>query len=122
MNILEYSNKVGEPYHFESSDRFCDINKIEKAKSVVQKKLKMDKIDIQQLETIVKLEKLRYKLAKNEIELIKYKELAKNLDVSFFKENNLDVFENTKVHNDFYYYLNKEYKWYLLIQRWLRKS
>lgn len=110
MNMVEYLKNPKKPYHFESSNSFCDLKKIEKAKSIVQKKLTMKKADIQQLEAIVKLEKLRYKLAKDEIELIQYKELVKNIDVDFFKENNLDIFENTEVHDDFYYYLNEEYK------------
>ena len=110
MNILEYSSELRKPYHFESSDRFCDTKKIEKAKSLVHKKIKMDKINNKQLDTIVKLEKLRHKLAVSEIELTKYKELIKNTDIEFFKENNFDVFENTKVHDYFYRYLNEEYK------------
>jgi hypothetical protein len=108
--MKEYLKDPKKPYHFESSNNFCDLKKIEKAKSIVQKKLEMKKVDIQQLETIIKLEQLRYKLAKDEIELTQYKELVKKIDVDFFKENNIDIFENTEVHDEFYYYLNEEYK------------
>jgi hypothetical protein len=110
MNIVEYSKDRYKPYHFESSENFCDLKKIEKAKSIVIKKRAMTKAEIRQLEAIVKLEILRYKLAKEEIELIQYKELVKNIDVDFFREDNLDIFENTEVHDDFYYYLNEEYR------------
>lgn len=110
MNIQEYSKYSKKPYHFESSNNFCDLKKIEKARSIVLKKLTIKKVELKQLEAIVRLEKIRYKLAIKEIELNRYKELVKNIDSDFFKENNFDVFENTKVHDEFYFYLNEEYK------------
>jgi hypothetical protein len=109
MNLVEYKSNLEEPYHFETSDNFCDLQKIKIAYNKTYRKEKWSKVEINQLNNIVELEKLRYKLSKKIIDYEYYKNKMHKISEEFFNENGFDVFKDTKIHNDFYYELNSLY-------------
>lgn len=109
MKIVEYNSNLKEPYHFETSDNFCELKKIEIAYNKTSRKEKWSKEEITQLNKIFELEKLRYKLSKGLIDYDYYKNKMRKITKEFFNKNGFDVFKDTKIHNEFYYELNSLY-------------
>ena len=109
MKIQEYNKKNKSYYHFEESDDFCDISKIKRAEELVNKKIKLNDDDSIQLKYIVKIESLRYNIAKNRISLEEYKNILQSIILSCVNECHRNPFISTKVHEIFYDELNKLY-------------
>lgn len=109
MKITEYSADIKELYHFESSQHYCDKNKIIKAYNKAVKEQELNRVDIAQLNTIFELEILRYEYAKKKVTLSKFKAEIDRLNISFFELSGFHVFDETDLHNKFYDFLNGEY-------------
>ena len=109
MQLIDHSGNVQSFYHFESSDEYCTPEKIDAAASILRSCLDLNKTDIAQLDTIVKLEHLRYAYATSDMtkdELSKAIQEARNL---LIKEFSREPFDNEKVEKIFYRSLNSEY-------------
>lgn len=109
MNLNEYDPQQGEPYHFESSQSYCDPEKVGRASVSTQQQIDLDADDRAQLNAITALENIRYQLAQNELELPEYRrevqEAVRECDALCGRS----PFDPTEVHDEFYERLNSEY-------------
>lgn len=108
ISLGKYFPKRVTPYHFESSDRHIDDTKIHKAIKSIRTSQKWSKRDMSQLDAITKMERLRSGLSRKAIPLADYKKKIKNIDVKFYKKYNMDIFEETPIHDSFYHKVNEE--------------
>ena len=73
MKIQKYKkNLSNQLYHFESSTMYCEKKDIEQTRDKVINNGKWSHIDLAQLEKIIELELLRYKLAMDQLSLDQY--------------------------------------------------
>ena len=109
MNLKEYNKSISDYYHFESSDCFCDRDKILNAESIVKEKLHLNKNHVIQLKSIVSLELLRNQLASDKITVGDYKSKMQDIIKNCAAKADRDPFDNYRVHEIFYHHLNNLY-------------
>lgn len=109
VNLNEYDPSREKPYHFESSQSFCDPEKVIRATVSVREELDLDANDHAQLAAIVALETLRCRLAESSLELPEYQqrvqEVVRDCDASCGRS----PFDPTEIHGEFYERLNSVY-------------
>ena len=110
MNLNEYSSEHGEPYHFESSECYCDSVKSLCAAADVQQQLEPSADDRVQLYAFLALELLRYELAHASLELSLYQKKVQEVVSICDAQCGRSPFDPTKVHDSFYNNLNKYYE------------
>ena len=109
MKLDEYDPQQGEPYHFESSQSYCDPARVAQAANSVQEELGLDVDDRAQLDAIVALEALRYQLAEGNLELPEYQRKVQEAVRACDARCGRSPFDPTRVHDEFYERLNSEY-------------
>lgn len=110
MNIEKYTKNEKEAYHFESSEKYCDIEKIKSVRNQLIQNCTLNEVDKFQLEAITKLEIARFNLATRNIQIEEYKMIIGKTVESCKVNYDIFVFDHTKIHDKFYSLLNKEYK------------
>lgn len=93
-------------YHFESSNSYCSLKIIEKTEAEVSKNFKFNEDDKIQLNSIVKLEKLRCQLFTKKIEMPAYRSGIKKIEKECVEKSNRSPFDPFDIHDVFYETIN----------------
>jgi len=110
MKIQKYQkNLSSQLYHFESSDMYCEKEDIIQARNQAINSSKWSENELSQLNKIIEMELLRYRLAMNKLSLERYQKIVATEVDTFYQKWHIHIFQDTKVSEAFYTFLNEEF-------------
>lgn len=109
MQLTDHVFNAQDEYHFETSDEYCDRAMVAKADEYVRNTLKLTEADLAQLETIVRLESLRFAYAHGERNIVEHAQDIQALRNNLIKCHQREPFDNGAIEAAFYRALNREY-------------